>query len=365
VGTGQVHTTYSTDGNNSKSPGTTASNSVGTGQVHTTYSTDGNNSKSPGTTASNSVGTGQVHTTYSIDGNNPNASSTAANNGANNNAGNSTAANTTGKISPAINDSTHNQPGANATAATTTAGDVTHQQTQFSDSSHAIAQRTKSAADSSATSSSGVIPPPQKHASGKVNYFFAEAGMTFIPGFSSGFKSGRSFNPVVGGGYAFRVGMKFTMEAALHYTFVGHASDSSITYTNTTYSFGAQHEYTEASLKRLHYASLPISLTWHVNGKQAITGGVAFNYLFTTETRLHTYSETNSNIKTYSKFGYIGGVNRFDILAMAGYTQTFGPLWSLRLSAYYGFMDVKNNNWYGINKGEHNKGLQFTVQYAF
>ncbi len=236
---------------------------------------------------------------------------------------------------------------------------------QFADS---IANKTNSHSTSLSDSTSGVSAnnqAAQRPSGGSVNYFFAEAGMTFIPGFAPGFHSGRSLNPAIGGGWCFHVGMKYSMEVGLHYTFIGHASDSSITYTTTTYAFGSQNQYTDVSLKRLHYASLPVSFTWHLNGKHAITAGVTANYLFATETRWRTYSQSDNNIHSISKFGYGQGINRFDVLLSAGYTRTFGMHWSMRLSAYYGLMDIKNNNWYGVNKFERNKGLQFTIQYAF
>jgi hypothetical protein len=200
---------------------------------------------------------------------------------------------------------------------------------------------------------------------GSVNYFFIEAGATFIPGFSPGFRSGRSINPVLGAGYCFRIGMKTSLQAALHYTFIGNVSDSTLIYTNTTFGFSSQTEYTEVNLKRLHYASVPLTFIYHLNSKNAFNAGMNINYLFTTEIHLHTYSDANSDISSVSKFGYLQGINRFDFQFAGGYARTFGPHWSAEISLYAGLMDIKKNSFYGVNKFERNKGLQFTIQYAF
>lgn len=207
-------------------------------------------------------------------------------------------------------------------------------------------------------------PPPASH-SANVNYWFAEAGFTFLPGITGML---RSVNPVIGGGYCIRLGQTFGLQAGLNYTFVNHISDSSVVYASNTYSFGLETQRTEIGLRRLHYLAAPVTVWWHPDNKQAIFGGVAFHYLLATESRERTYTETFTSIKNEkvrSVFGYAQGISGGDVLLMGGYARTFGAHWTIGASFYYGVADLKKDDWYHVTKAEHNSGLRLTLQYGF
>lgn len=200
---------------------------------------------------------------------------------------------------------------------------------------------------------------------GRTAGWLGEAGFTFLPGTSS---FNRSVNPVIGAGYYFPAGTHFGFEAGLQYTFLNHASDSSIVYTSTDYSFGVESHKTEIGLRRLHYLSVPLIFYWHFNEKNAVFAGGTFHYLLATESRERSYTELYNSIRDEqirSVFGYDAGIKHFDLLASGGYAHYFGPHWSIQASGYYGLMDLKDNTLYGVSKFERNAGLRFTLQYRF
>ena len=195
--------------------------------------------------------------------------------------------------------------------------------------------------------------------------WFAEAGFTFLPGYSG---MDRSLNPVAGGGIMIPLGEHFGISAGLDYTFLNHASDSSIIYDSTLYSFGVENHRTEIGLRRLHYIGMPVNFYWRMNDHHAFFAGGSFQYLLATESRVRSYTESYSTIrdeKISSVFGYDAGIRNFDLLLDAGYMHTFGPHWSLQASYYYGLMDIKDDARYGVRKFERNSGLRFTLLYSF
>ena len=225
-------------------------------------------------------------------------------------------------------------------------------------------------ANTSATDSSKEIVelPPANVPNSGVNFWFAEAGLGFVPRFSPADYTGRSFNPVVGAGYHLHLFKKFALHAGLQYTWINNASDSSKVYTSSNYSFGVENQHIEIGLRRLHYAAVPLMLWWHPNAKNAFFAGATINYMFTTESVQRSYiadgpTVRDENIK--STFGYDQGINRFDVLASAGYGRNFGSHWNANVSAYYGFMDIKQNTWYGVNQFERNSGFRLMLQYQF
>lgn len=200
---------------------------------------------------------------------------------------------------------------------------------------------------------------------GRTAGWFGEAGLAFLPG-TSGFN--RSVNPVIGAGYYFPAGTHFGFATGLQYTFLNHASDSSIVYTSTDYSFGVESHKTEIGLRRLHYLAVPLNFYWHFNDKNAVFAGGTFHYLLATESRERSYTELYNSIRDEqirSVFGYDAGIKHFDLLVSGGYAHYFGPHWSIQASAYYGLMDLKDNTRYGVSKFERNAGLRFTLQYRF
>jgi hypothetical protein len=212
-------------------------------------------------------------------------------------------------------------------------------------------------------SGAGEIPTAQVKNSG-TNFWFVNAGATFIPGFNNGNISGRSINPVIGGGYHFRLANNFSMQAALNYTCIGNASDSNKTITEIDYSFGSAYYVTTTRLHRMHYASVPVTVWWHLDAKNSIFGGGTLNYLFTNESRVPATGDISIPTEI-TRFSYYAGANHFDALANIGYARNFGRRWNAQLSFYYGLSDLKINSYFGVDRVERNKGLQLMIQYTF
>jgi hypothetical protein len=210
-------------------------------------------------------------------------------------------------------------------------------------------------------------PPPPSKTKG-VNYFFLEAGASFMPGFSSRDNTGKSLNPIAGAGYHIRLKGNFALNGAIHYTYLNHVSDSSKIYNSNNYSFGVENNKTVIGLRRLHYVSVPVTLWWHVDQKNSVFGGFGMNYMFATESEERTYTETYGSItdeNVKSVFGYGLGISKYDAFTTFGYQRNFGANWHAQLSGYYGFIDVKQNSFYPGNFAERNKGLRFMIQYSF
>jgi|GEM_PF-7093844 len=212
------------------------------------------------------------------------------------------------------------------------------------------------------TTPSAQNPLPSK------GYWFARGGVAYMPGFTSDNGSGRSLNPVIGGGYSYGFGSRCRVEASLQYTSIGNASDSSRIYTAYTYSFGSDLARTEIGLKRLHYVALPLHFRVSVNAKNAFLAGITPHYLVSTESKERTYTQRGTTIlddKTKTVFGYAQGIRSFDALLSAGYARSLGERWDLVLLFNYGLGDVKFDDRFALLKKERHKNLQLQLHYSF
>ncbi|TND00383.1 MAG: hypothetical protein FD123_4379 [Bacteroidetes bacterium] len=200
------------------------------------------------------------------------------------------------------------------------------------------------------------------------SYWFAQAGMQYMPGFTAGETGGRGLNASLAFGHSLGIGSRMRIEAALQYAFLGHASDSSRIYTTTTYSFGADISKTEIGLSRLHYAGLPIQLRYAINDKHAFFIAATPSYMFTAESEYRTYTLsgiTVQDIKTKRAFGYNQGLHSFDCLLGAGYSRAFGRHFEGQVSFHHGLRDIKDNAYFRVDKNELNKHIQFAIRYNF
>lgn len=201
--------------------------------------------------------------------------------------------------------------------------------------------------------------------------FFVQAGLQYMPGFTSSSSVGRSINPVASAGLSLGLGERIRLESGLQYSFLGKASDSSRVYSNTSYSFGVDISKTEIGLRRLHYLSAPFSLRFQLNPDHAFLGTFTPSYMFTTESKVRTYDQTGSTItneKIKTAFGYNYGINRFDVLVGAGYSRRFGSRFEGIISFHQGLLDIKNPEGSPVTlltAKETNKHLQLVLRYNF
>lgn len=199
-------------------------------------------------------------------------------------------------------------------------------------------------------------------------YWFVRGGFSYMPGFEAATTLGRSINPIIGGGYNFGLGKKIRLEAGLHYTTIGKAADSSRIYSSQSFSFGLEQQRTEIGLQRLHYVAMPIQLHIALNYKNTLLAGITPHYLFTAESRVRTYTLSQSTItndNTTRMFGYNQGLRKTDLLLGAGYVRRISDRLDVSAQFNFGLFDIKDNAYFGFEKTERHKNLQLLLLYKF
>lgn len=360
-------------GNNNSSTG---GNNRGHHSSHATGSSTvaGGNGSSSGTTHGNGTNnvnggngtshTGDANTTASNDPKNNNGTSGNNNNSGNGNSTTASGNGSTTTVAAAIKDSPDKVAAAaakdsidKANAAATAAALALEQMTKTSE------DHLDDSSSSGGSNTQGRKPPPVMG-----SWWFAQAGFTYIPGFTSSDKTGKSFNPVIGGGFAFPMGKDFSLSFGLQYTYINHVADSSRLFNSNTYSFGVEKAVTEIGLRRIHYAQLPINVQWHLGTKNILTAGITPTYLISSESQQRSYVQHGGSIrdeKVKSVFGYTAGLRSYDLLLTAGYQRNFGEHWGATARYHFGLTDIKDDAYYGVTKFERNSGFSLLLHYKF
>ena len=199
------------------------------------------------------------------------------------------------------------------------------------------------------------------------NILTADVGSSYGFGWSNlGIKEASGFNPLLGISFTHFFTQKIAGLIAAQYTSLGHLNYSHYTQVNTQYDFGLEQTKTVITPTVLYYIAMPLQFQYYLNHKNSFTAGV--NTLFLLYSNgMESIDQGNSggigNFNTVVARGYRDGFTPYDIQGTLGYRLQLGKKLLVCAEGYYGFINCKNNAFFGLQHPVHNTGIKLTLSY--
>lgn len=200
---------------------------------------------------------------------------------------------------------------------------------------------------------------PWKH-----HHWFLTAGNSFLQGY--GARTEAAFNPEVSVGYAhYFAEPRWAARASLQYFQIGGITHVAH-FDQTELGFGATTTRTSIATEKLHFAALPVELTYQLNRRIALNGGIALSYLVNGLSEV-TISEITSGseaqLEQFEEYGYTGGYKPLNAAMLAGAEFRVVPNCWLGGSWQYGLTRITRETIYGVNDQDRNSRLRLYLKF--
>jgi hypothetical protein len=205
----------------------------------------------------------------------------------------------------------------------------------------------------------------------KATFFLIDAGINGQLGWKNNdVIEGRGVTPVLGLGITHAFNQTWSFSTGIHYTGIGYLKGDSKTTTATTYDFGSTTTITTTKPRFLHYASVPLTIQYHFNDKNAILAGGSVSYLLNAKSKVEeNTTRVGPSIDSISVPGnttdyYTKTFNMFDAAISVGYRRKISSRFSITGIANFGLLDIKRNSFFLQNTVERNCGLKLILSYT-
>lgn len=192
-------------------------------------------------------------------------------------------------------------------------------------------------------------------------------GNTFSQGFANA-ESERdpiSYSQYGGIGYEYILNGNLTLGSGLLYTSRG-GLNSVKRFEVVEYGFGFDRQTVLLNTKSLHYATVPLNLTYH-RGAHGFSGGMDVSYLVNAKSEMTEIIDNSYGIVSVSpsieQWGYMNGFNRLDLTLVAMYQYNLTPELALGLRGRYGLTDATIDDYYDQVSFDRNLQLQLQLSY--
>ena len=199
--------------------------------------------------------------------------------------------------------------------------------------------------------------------------FGLDAGASYALGWKNNTtKEANGFNAVFGANVTHFFTKTWSILFGLQYNSLAHLSYSNYTSNSMQYGFGYNQTKMVITPTIIKYLAIPVKMQYWFNGKNSLSIGVNALYLLNTNSKVETSTASDFGTpatNATTKAGYRDGLATWDVQPALAYKYCFMKGFSVNAEAYYGLVDIKNNNVFTLNKAEHNSGFKFTVSYIF
>jgi hypothetical protein len=154
----------------------------------------------------------------------------------------------------------------------------------------------------------------------------------------------------------------------------GYFSSGKINYERcnevTTYSLGMNTIEDSISTSKLHYLTIPISLSYTVHPKHLISVGASPTFLCDSRNKVKHEEIVNGESvlkKEYKDHGLSNGISPFDLQITLGYTYLLTKKLSVGINIYNGLIKTTDKSIYmnPLYSNKQNRGITFQVNYRF
>lgn len=194
-----------------------------------------------------------------------------------------------------------------------------------------------------------------------------EAGASYLFGWKNPTGTdAQGFNPLVGLSYYTYLRPKVSVLIGAQYASVGNLNYSSVTTKITSFGMGEESQVTVITPQRLHYLIIPVKLNYHLNAKNTFGIGCNIAYLLTVDAKIESYEQGLNYTRDYNlgkTSGYTQGFKTFDTQLSVSYRRMIYKNLSVSTEGFFGLTDNKENNFFGLNVFERNKGFKLTLVY--
>lgn len=198
----------------------------------------------------------------------------------------------------------------------------------------------------------------------KVSQLSLILGNSFFTGYGSR-KGDLFFNPELGLQYENVMTEKWSTSVSLSYFQVSGVVHNAEFY-QTQLDFGYHTTLTKVSTEKLHFAYLPIQLTFNINKRNAFTTGLGLSYLINSES-IVTISELDNfgekELDQYSQWGYLDGYKPLNASVLLGYEFRLTPTLAFEVDYQYGFSKITRSNIYQQLDEDRNSRLRVMFKY--
>ena len=181
---------------------------------------------------------------------------------------------------------------------------------------------------------------------------------------SEGYEA-KGITPLIGFSITHYLSNRIALSIGIQYINITNMT-SSYSSTRSYYDYGVTDTTTSVNLKTLHYISAPVIALYSIDYNDQIGAGANLMYLINTTSVIDKYVQTPFSSNTYSsskEYGYMDGLNPYDIDATLEYKRRLGNYFSLTAAGYLELMGIKSNSFFNTNEFARNNGIKVTVSY--
>lgn len=212
-----------------------------------------------------------------------------------------------------------------------------------------------------------LVPATETEKLNKVNTFeiFAIGGIQYTPIKNAGGSISKFINP--GGGLYFirTFSNGFGFGSGCLYSIYSANEQEPRKFSSVIQEFGYKKQVIEISPTKFHYLKIPILASYSF-GKNKIFFGPQFSYMINCRSSINTYEESYgviSNLKNTRSFGYLNGINKYDVSFLLSYSRSVYRRFGVGASFDYGLIDTKKDSYYQSNNFDRNISIQVFINY--
>jgi hypothetical protein len=205
---------------------------------------------------------------------------------------------------------------------------------------------------------------------GKINIFSVEAGGEYSFGWavnSDGtLAQGKGLNYNLGLGYEHYMGSKIFLKTGIQFSTFGNMHTGTYNYQH---SVGNVIYDSVITTKRLYFLKVPIQVEYFIgrNKRSSVGCGGSVWFLVGNRGYATTYQQGENtppmNMVQYSQNASFDGYTKIDFSADAFYRYIISHKFSMYLSFYTEFTNMRENSVFGGNITDNTRGFQYTLSY--
>jgi len=185
----------------------------------------------------------------------------------------------------------------------------------------------------------------------------------------NGIKNGNNLSPLIGINYMYNINLKTSVLVGAQYNSISNLTESHVSFSVTSYNFGANKDVTTYKLTNLQFVVVPVKFIYNIDENNSIGAGVNTSYLANIRNKIETNKNLENNAQETSTnvdngYGY-EQVNRLNAQLAISYTRKISKKIGVNVELIKTMMNVvKDYNYFGsTNNGSKPFALKFAFTY--
>lgn len=201
----------------------------------------------------------------------------------------------------------------------------------------------------------------------KVHFMNVEAGITYLPGWSSGTeKDGKGLNWYGAVNFGIYLSKNISIGTGLQAYNITNIKKPFHSATSREYGFASVTSQTLVTASSLYYTAVPLKIFYDVDKNNRIGAGINAGYLFGSHNTVNSYDVLDgSNILKSSEknYGRYDGMKQFNLMLCASYSTNLNARFAINGEFIYGLTDIFDNTNYKKD-AEKPLGIRLGIQYT-